>query len=298
MKGIVNVLKPPNMTSHDVVAFIRRTIQFKKVGHTGTLDPMAAGVLPVCVGKATKIVEKLQEDKKTYRAEITLGQVTDTQDCWGQVLETHPVTCSEEEFHAAIMSFVGDIDQIPPMFSALKVGGKKLVDLAREGKVVEREARRRTVFSIEIIDLNDSKAVFLVTCSKGTYIRTLCHDIGQKLGCGAHMSFLLRESSGRFNLEDALTLEEIRLLAQNDQLDKIFQPIEKGLPEYASIQIDEEALQKLSNGVKLNLYKFTGDLNLEQHDKLLVFYEERLFGLAQVSRDGSYFKVLMDKKFG
>lgn len=285
------------MTSHDVVSFIRRTINFKKVGHTGTLDPMAAGVLPICIGKGTRIVEFLQEDRKTYRAEITLGTTTDTQDCWGEIQETREVNVTKEQVEATILSFLGEIHQVPPMFSALKVNGRKLVDLAREGKTVEREARVRYVYQIDIINIGETKAVFELTCSKGTYIRTLCHDIGELLNCGAHMSFLLRVSSGNFRLEDSYTLEELRLLKIEGNIEQAFQPIEKGLPNYNKIIIDESTWKKVKNGVKLNLYKFSGDSKLEAGDKVLVFYGDDLIGLAETALKNNYYSIIIYKSF-
>ncbi len=189
MDRIINILKPPNMTSHDVVGRLRRLTRIKRIGHTGTLDPMAAGVLPVCIGKATKIIEYFEQDAKTYRCEMTLGASTDTEDAWGTVLESSDYVPTEEELRATLLSFVGEIDQIPPMYSALKINGKKLYELAREGKIVEREARRRTIHEIIIIRMDlENKTVLDVKCSKGTYVRTLCHDVGLKLGCYGHMS--------------------------------------------------------------------------------------------------------------
>lgn len=285
------------MTSHDVVSFVRRTINFKKVGHTGTLDPMAAGVLPVCIGKGTRIVEFLQEDKKTYRAEITLGQTTDTQDCWGEVLETRQVNVTKEEVEKAILSFLGEIYQVPPMFSALKVNGRKLVDLAREGITVDREPRARHIYNIDIVNISDTKAVFEVTCSKGTYIRTLCHDIGEILNCGAHMSFLLRVSSGNFRLKDSFTLEELRTLKIENKVEKAFQPIENGLPDHKRIFIDDATWKKVKNGVKLNLYKFSGNSKLEIGEKVLVFYKDDLIGLAETTLKNSYYSIVIYKSF-
>jgi len=298
MKGIINVLKPPNMTSHDVVAVVRRVLHTKKVGHTGTLDPMAAGVLPICVGKATKIVEFLQEDQKTYRAEMTLGAVTDTQDIWGAVLEEKEPVVDQQLIIEAINSFVGEIEQVPPMYSALKVNGKKLCDLAREGKTVERQPRVRHIYSIEIISVEANKAIFNVTCSKGTYIRTLCHDIGQKLGCGAHMSFLLRIRSGNFRIADSLTVEELRGTDIDKDLHKILQPIENGLTELRRLKIDEFTWGKVKNGVKMNLLKFFKGENLLEGEQLLVFFKDEFIALAKVSIIDGHYRIIVDKRFG
>ena len=212
--GIINVYKEKGFTSFDVVAKSRGIFKQKKIGHTGTLDPDAEGVLPLCFGKATKVCELLTEKNKEYKAVMLLGKVTDTQDISGTVLKEHEVTVSEEEVHAAVMSFVGDIMQVPPMYSALKVNGQKLCDLAREGKTVERKARPVTIHEIEILDIQLPRVTMRVKCSKGTYIRTLCEDIGTKLGCGACMESLLRTKVSEFYIEDALKLSELETLVQ------------------------------------------------------------------------------------
>ena len=186
--GVLNVYKEKGYTSHDVVAKLRGIVKQKKIGHTGTLDPDAEGVLPVCFGKATKLCDLLTDKDKTYQAVLLLGQVTDTQDTSGQVLEKHSTEdLTNEKVENVIRSFEGEYDQIPPMYSALKVNGKKLYELAREGQEVERKARRITIHEIRILEINLPEVKLEVTCSKGTYIRTLCHDIGQKLGCGGQL---------------------------------------------------------------------------------------------------------------
>ena len=211
MDGIINIYKEKGFTSHDVVAVVRRTIGQKKVGHTGTLDPDATGVLPVCVGKATKLADYIMASEKTYIAEVTLGAFTDTQDSSGNILDRHEVDFDEEKIRTAINSFIGNLQQTPPMYSAIKINGKKLYELAREGKEVERKKRNITIFNIEILSFNPpDKFVMKVDCSKGTYIRTLCDDIGRKLGCGAYMSSLERTRSGSFVKENSITLDELR----------------------------------------------------------------------------------------
>ena len=196
MDGVLIIRKEKGYTSHDVVAKLRGILHMKKIGHTGTLDPDAEGVLPVVLGRATKLVDLLTEKRKTYEALLHLGIETDTQDMTGTVLNEKPVTVSEEEVKAVIESFLGEQEQIPPMYSALKVNGKKLYELAREGKTVERKARPVCFYEIEILEMDLPMVRFSVTCSKGTYIRTLCHDIGQKLDCGACMEELTRTASG------------------------------------------------------------------------------------------------------
>lgn len=209
MNGIINVYKEKGYTSFDVVAKLRGILKTKKIGHTGTLDPDAEGVLPVCLGKATKVCELLTDKTKEYEAVMLLGVTTDTQDATGTKLSSREVLCDEEEVRSAVESFVGDYMQVPPMYSALKVGGKKLCDLARAGVTVERSARPVTIYGIEILAVELPRVRMRVSCSKGTYIRTLCQDIGEKLGCGACMESLLRTRVGNFVLSDALTLGEI-----------------------------------------------------------------------------------------
>lgn len=209
INGIINVYKEKGYTSHDVVAKLRGIFRQKKIGHTGTLDPDAEGVLPVCLGKATKACGLLTEKDKVYEAVLLLGKTTDTQDSSGNVLAEEEVTCSGKQAAEAIASFTGEIKQIPPMYSALKVGGKKLCDLARAGVEVEREPRDVTIFSIQIQEISLPRVRMQVHCSKGTYIRTLCHDIGQSLGCGGCMESLVRTRVAGFSLENAHKFAEI-----------------------------------------------------------------------------------------
>ena len=225
--GIIVVRKEEGYTSHDVVACLRGILHIKKIGHTGTLDPMASGVLPVAVGKGTSLAELLTEKKKTYETVMHLGTVTDTQDITGTVLIERPVNVTEEEILAAAESFVGDRMQIPPMYSALKVNGKKLYELAREGKTVERAPRPVTFYGIEVTDIDLPFVSLTVTCSKGTYIRTLCNDLGEALGCGGCMESLVRTASGEFSLSDAHTLDEIRGFVQDGTIDQYIIPPEE-----------------------------------------------------------------------
>lgn len=214
INGIINVYKERGYTSHDVVAKLRGILHQKKIGHTGTLDPEAEGVLPVCLGKATRVCDMLTEKDKIYRAVLLLGQKTDTQDTTGAVLETKEVSCTEEQIRIVVENFVGTYAQIPPMYSALKVNGKKLCDLARAGVEVERKPREVTIFFIDIEEISLPRVKMTVHCSKGTYIRTLCQDIGDKLGCGGCMESLLRTKVAQFSLEDALRLSEIEKRVQ------------------------------------------------------------------------------------
>lgn len=254
MNGIVNVNKPLGITSHDVVYRLRRILNIKKIGHTGTLDPDAAGVLPMCVGKGTKLAELLTGADKQYLAELTLGAITDTQDASGEILERFDVNVCEEDIIRVIQSFVGEIEQIPPMYSAVKIDGKKLYELAREGKTVERKSRRVTILNIEVrnIDLKNNTVEMLIDCSKGTYIRTLCEDIGKTLGCGGYMSKLTRTRSGRFKLEDAYDLETIEQMAMSGNFD-FLTPVENAMPEYPKAILAERNAKKVRNGIKISV---------------------------------------------
>lgn len=247
--GIINVYKEKGYTSHDVVAKLRGIAGQKKIGHTGTLDPDAEGVLPVCLGKATKVCELLTDKDKTYRAVLFLGQTTDTQDASGTVLETSDVSnLNEAQVTEAVQSFVGEYAQIPPMYSALKVGGKKLYELAREGKTVERKARNVMIHSIKILRVDLPRVEMEVSCSKGTYIRTLCHDIGEKLGVGGCMESLLRVQVGRFVLADSLRLSEIQKAKEDGNLEKILQPIDSVFEQYRAVRIRPDQEKRLQNG--------------------------------------------------
>lgn len=236
--GILNINKPEGWTSQDVVAKLRGRLHIRRVGHTGTLDPMATGVLPVCFGKATRIIEYYDDDFKTYEAEMKLGMVTDTLDITGTVLETKPVDVSEEDVIQAIDSFRGWITQIPPKYSALKVNGKPLYKYAREGVEVEIKSRKIYVADIQAMEVNlgENRILFRVTCSKGTYIRTICDDIGKKLGCGGTMTALQRIQSGCFRVEDARTLPEI-LEMTDEELERCVIPMDETLVHLGRIEL-------------------------------------------------------------
>jgi tRNA pseudouridine55 synthase len=212
MNGILNVLKPPGMTSHDVVSYIRKISGIKKVGHTGTLDPGAAGVLPICIGKATKIVDYLMNDKKTYIFELTLGNQTDTYDKYGQFIFKENKDCSKisfEDFSKVLEKFKGEICQKPPSYSAIKINGKRAYEIARKGIEIDIPLRKVFIYNIEILSYNIPSILLKIVCSKGTYIRSICNDIGTELGVGGYMSFLLRTATGNFNLKNSHTLDSI-----------------------------------------------------------------------------------------
>lgn len=233
MDGIINVYKEKGYTSHDVVAKMRGILRMKKIGHTGTLDPQAEGVLPVCLGKGTRLCDMLTDKTKTYRAVLLLGQETDTQDTTGTVLARYPVQVTEGEVRRAAESFLGTYMQVPPMYSALKVNGKKLYELARAGKEVERTARPVEILKLQIERVELPRITMSVTCSKGTYIRTLCYDIGRKLGCGGCMESLVRTRVDRFRLEDSLTLAQIEKLRDEGRVEEYVVPVDRvflGLP--------------------------------------------------------------------
>ncbi|MFR1866930.1 tRNA pseudouridine(55) synthase TruB [Eisenbergiella massiliensis] len=248
INGILNVYKEAGFTSHDVVAKLRGICRQKKIGHTGTLDPEAVGVLPVCLGSGTKLCDMLTDKSKEYEAVLLLGQVTDTQDVTGTVLEEHEVTADEEQAVEAIRSFVGAYEQIPPMYSALKVNGKRLYELARAGKEVERKGRPVEIHSIEILSVSLPEITFRVACSKGTYIRTLCHDIGQKLGCGGTMKSLKRTRVGIFTIDGALKLSQLEELAAQGRLEENVIPVEAMFTELPALTVKDAFARLIENG--------------------------------------------------
>lgn len=245
---MINVYKEAGFTSHDVVAKLRGILKQKKIGHTGTLDPDAVGVLPVCLGNGTRLCDMLADQDKEYVALMRLGVVTDTQDMSGRVLTQSAVLAGEEELRRAVLSFQGEYDQIPPMYSALKVNGKKLYELAREGKEIERKPRTVTIREIRILSVDFPFVKMKVECSKGTYIRTLCHDIGKKLGCGAAMEELTRTRVGGFALEDALTLSEIENMVQNGGLVQKIVPVDFVFRAFPKAVVKSQFRKRIDNG--------------------------------------------------
>ncbi len=248
MDGILNVYKEKGFTSHDVVAKLRGILRQRKIGHTGTLDPDAEGVLPICLGSATKLCDMLTDTSKTYQTTMLLGCVTDTQDISGKILCEKEVSVTEEEVRNVILSFVGQYDQIPPMYSAKKINGKKLYELAREGKELERPACQVEIYSITIDKIQLPKITMTVSCSKGTYIRTLCHDIGAKLSCGACMTELLRTRVSIFSLEKAKKLSEIEALRDEGELEQVLLPIEYVFSSLPLIRVSQQGERFLYNG--------------------------------------------------
>ena len=263
--GLINVYKEPGFTSMDAVAVLRGILKQKKIGHTGTLDPAAEGVLMVCLGNATKLCTFLEDKDKEYECRMLLGTETDTEDTTGTVLRKTDVECSEEEIADAINSFIGDIKQIPPMYSALKKDGKKLYELAREGKVIEREARDIKIYGIDIKEINIPYVTFTVHCSKGTYIRSLCRDIGEKLGCGGCMDHLKRTAVSFFEEKDSLKLSEIEALAKEGKIDEFILPTSDVFSDLKSLYVKEESTKIIANGNSLlwsNVEKIVDTKNL------------------------------------
>lgn len=249
INGVINVYKEKGYTSHDVVAKLRKITGQKKIGHTGTLDPDATGVLPVCLGKATKLCGLLTDKDKTYEAVLLLGKTTDTQDISGKVLsEKSTEGLFEDRVREMIMSFKGEYEQLPPMYSALKVNGRKLYELAREGKVVERKARKVLIHDIQILSVRLPRVRMSVTCSKGTYIRTLCHDIGEKLGCGGCMEELTRTCVSQFGINESLTLDEIDREMKEGTLEKRIVPVENMFQEYPKVIVKQPWENLARNG--------------------------------------------------
>ena len=269
MDGVIVINKPTGQTSHNLVGFTRRLLNIKKVGHTGTLDPEASGVLPVCIGRGTKAADMLTASDKAYRAQLILGMTTDTLDASGEILTEQPVNVTKEQIEDAIKGFIGEIFQIPPMFSAIKKDGKKLYELAREGITIEREKRKITIFDIKIceIDMENYAITIEVFCSKGTYIRTLCEDIGMKLGVGAYMNTLVRIKSANFTLEESYTPEELLQMKKDGTIEQAIIPVDKLFSDYEEVILDEFLKGKAKNGIAIrkkglidgNLYRVYGD---------------------------------------
>lgn len=250
--GILNIYKEKGYTSHDVVAKLRGIVRQKKIGHTGTLDPDAEGVLPVCLGKATRLCDMLTDQSKTYEAVILLGITTDTQDITGQILkEKETGYLTEEEVRACIAGYAGEYEQLPPMYSALKVNGKKLYELARQGIEVERKKRKVMIYDIYIEEIDLPRIRVKVHCSKGTYIRTLCHDIGIELKCGGCMESLLRTQAGCFELENSLRLEEIEKACAGGKLSQLLLPVDAVFRDLKEVRVLKEHQALAYNGNRL-----------------------------------------------
>lgn len=253
MNGIILIDKPEGWTSHDVVGKLRGIMRDRRIGHSGTLDPLATGLLVVFVGRATRAVEFAESDMKEYIAGLRLGISTDTQDIMGRVVETAGDLPNETEVRAVLERFKGNLEQIPPMYSAVKIGGKKLYELARKGESVERKPRSITVFNLEAVGRSGGDYILNIVCSKGTYIRTLCSDIGAALGCGACMSSLRRTRAGIFSVEDAYTVDDVQEAANRGELDKLLLPTDAIFTEYPKLSVNDVREKKLRNGNAVNV---------------------------------------------
>ena len=281
INGIINIYKEAGFTSHDVVAKLRGIVKQKKIGHTGTLDPDAVGVLPVCFGNATKLCDMLTDKSKEYRACMLLGETSDTQDASGTILSRTQVNVNEEEVRDAVMSFVGEYDQIPPMYSALKVNGKKLYELARQGVEIERKPRRVEIHHIKIEEINLPRVTFSVGCSKGTYIRTLVDDLGEVLGCGAHVTVLRRTAVADYPTEKMMKWDALQALAEQGdlaQLDQHLLPIDTAVSKLPALQLTAEQSKGIGFGQRV---KFANEAKL--YGQVRLFSDKNIFlGVALV----------------
>lgn len=297
INGVINVYKEPGYTSHDVVAKLRGILKQKKIGHMGTLDPNAVGVLPVCLGKATKLCDLLSEKDKTYTATLLLGTETNTQDTTGKVVkQSEPdvlEALNEEKVFATIKSFIGEYEQIPPMFSAIKINGQKLYNLARRGEVVERPARHCKILNITVTKLELPRVDFHVTCSKGTYIRTLCHDIGKKLGVGGCMEKLIRTKVERFDVKESISLAQIEEYRDNGTLEQYITPVDEMLDAYSKCIVAENAEKLVYNGNIFTTRNTLLKMNNEDGQTLRVYtHDGKFIGLYMYCSAKQIYKPL------
>lgn len=292
INGLIIIDKPSGFTSHDVVSKVRGILSYRKVGHTGTLDPEATGVLPICIGKGTKVSDMLMNSDKEYIAEVKLGIVTDTQDIFGTVTQKcDNFSASMEQLKNAINNFIGDISQIPPMYSAIKINGQKMYDLARQGIEVERKPRDITIYGIELLSFEKDLFKIKVKCSKGTYIRTLCHDIGAYLGCGACMLSLRRTQSGMFKESDAITLDMLSDAVQNGTLSDVLVPTDRVFEALPPVCVNDEIKTRLKNGAVSTLPKDLGTYRV--YDK-----NNDFIAIGEVSVINGRNKISVVKYFG
>ncbi len=288
--GVINIYKEKGFTSHDVVAKMRGILKQKKIGHTGTLDPDAVGVLPVCLGSATKLCALLTDRDKEYRAVMRLGVETDTQDMSGTVLARRKVDAGPAEIEEAVRSFLGEYAQVPPMYSALKVNGKRLYELARQGREVERAPRNVVIHEIEILDMQIPDITLRVSCSKGTYIRTLCHDIGKMLGCGGAMASLQRTKSGRFLLDSAITLSDLERLRDEEKIADVLIPVDEMFEELSAVHVPAPFIKPVQNGNCFPLSHIMERCLFGDGEEVKVYNREgRFFGIYRFEKAGGRF---------
>lgn len=295
ISGVINVYKEPGYTSHDVVAKLRGILKQKKIGHMGTLDPDAVGVLPVCLGKATKLCNILSEKDKTYIATLLLGMETNTQDTTGEVTKQaskeQMETLTEEKVFDTAKSFIGDYEQIPPMFSAIKIGGQKLYNLARRGEVIERPARHCKILDLTVTNINLPRVDMHVTCSKGTYIRTLCHDIGEKLGVGGCMERLVRSKVERFKVEDSITLSQIEEYRDKGTLEEYIVPVDEMLDGFSKCIVSDKAEKLVYNGNIFTSGNTLLKMNHEDGQTVRVYtHDGKFIGLYMFHGDKQIYK--------
>lgn len=288
-KGILNVNKEKGISSARVVSLVRRALDIKKVGHTGTLDLEASGVLPIVVGKATRVSDYMMTKDKVYETDLILGAKTTTLDAAGEITQKSSKVIGKDEFLAVMNTFRGEIDQVPPMYSALKVNGKKLYDLAREGIEIERKKRKVNIYDIDLLDFDFPRAKIRVTCSKGTYIRTLVDDIGEKLGTFAYVDNLVRARVGEFDIKDAIKSEDILEISREDLLKKLY-PIDTALKNFEKIVLDKSYLEKLINGQVVEVEKNYGKI-------IRVYCEDEFLGLGNSYRENNKNFLKMEKVF-
>ena len=281
MIGVLNILKPTGMTSHDVVSNVRKILNIKKVGHAGTLDPNVAGVLVICVGKATKFSEYLMSGDKEYVCELILGQSTDTQDSYGMVIDkSDKVSVTREELNEVLKKFTGELIQIPPAYSAVKLHGKKLYEYARQNIQVEKQGRPINIKSIELLKFDGNKALLKVRCSKGTYIRTLCNDIGKSLGTFGHMGILIRTESKGLHINNSVTLEKLKYLNDSNKLDECLIPVES-IYKLDKINVESKYYDRLTAGNEVE-----AGLNTDS-DKFYVYCRNSLIGIGKKVKDNT-----------
>lgn len=300
MDRIFSIIKPAGMTSHDVVYRVRRILSIKKVGHTGTLDPDATGVLPICVGRATKVSDLILNKDKTYLCQMTIGRETDTYDSSGQtVFEKDYSHITQKDIEGALNMQVGQIQQLPPKYSALKVNGKRMCDLVRSGKEdqIKIVARNINIKSINIKSINIPDVIFEVECSKGTYVRSICHDVGEILGVGAHMSNLERTKTGIFKLENSISLEELEKCRDEGSLIEHSYSIEEVLKEFPSIVLHDNAVKYYSNGGVINSDRFIEKNYNDNSDRVRVYSKEEFIGIGLLKRQEKMVSVKSEKLF-
>lgn len=292
MNGIICVNKPQDFTSFDVIAKLRGILRIKRLGHGGTLDPMATGVLPVFVGTATKACDIMPDNSKSYLASFRLGQTSDTQDITGEILSSSDMTVGYDMLNDVLPCFRGKIMQLPPMYSAVQVNGQRLYDLARQGIEVERTPREIEISSLSLVDYNEEKreGVLEIGCSKGTYIRTIINDIGEKLGCGGIMTSLVRTSSGGFTLNDCFTFDEIQNASDEERLEELILPIERVFEKLPKIRLGEAQSRMYRNGVKLDLERVR-DVRDGADTYAVYAHEVGFIGTAVADRENGVLRI-------